>query len=170
MPVMEKSIVIRDEEDGRDTRRKRKNREKEPESERDRKEEVHLADFPKYVDEFCRVRSLTLQHAAADNGDGGAHLSTAVGQESENHRRALDAVGSAKDQFLTSLEMFLGAIPVPKKDKKDKYQSVRHSIEVIKEKTKAEAFTRSVKMMCITSFRDTTDRIMFDNRFLQIRA
>jgi hypothetical protein len=65
-----------------------------------------------------------------------------VHQESENHRRALDAVGSAKDQFLTSLEMFLGAIPLPKKDKKEKFQSLRHSAQVIKEKTKAEAFTR----------------------------
>jgi hypothetical protein len=53
----------------------------------------------------------------------------------------LDAVGSAKDQFLTSLEMFLGAIPVAR-HKKEKYQKLRNSAQVIKEKTKAEAFIR----------------------------
>jgi hypothetical protein len=53
---MEKSIVIREEEESRDARRaKRKVREKE-EADKAVKEEVCLTDFPKYVDEFCRVR------------------------------------------------------------------------------------------------------------------
>jgi hypothetical protein len=50
-------------------------------------------------------------------------------------------VGTAKDQFLTSLEMFLGAIPVAR-HKKEKYQKLRQSAQVIKDKTKAEAFCR----------------------------
>lgn len=50
-------------------------------------------------------------------------------------------MGTAKDQFLTSLEMFLGAIPVAR-HKKEKYQKLRQSAQVIKDKTKAEAFCR----------------------------
>ncbi len=70
---------------------------------------------------------------------------TAHTQESEDHRRALDGVGSTKDVFLTSLEMLSGALPVAKKDKKDKkaVDPLRHSIDNIKTKTKVEAFTRA---------------------------
>jgi 3-methyladenine DNA glycosylase AlkC len=57
----------------------------------------------------------------------------------------LDGVGSTKDVFLTSLEMLAGALPVAKKDKKDKKVAdpLRHSIDNIKTKTKVEAFTRA---------------------------
>jgi hypothetical protein len=106
-----------------------------------------LSEFPKYVDEFLKVRhepacaiprSLLTAHTAP-------HTHTAHTQESEDHRRALDGVGSTKDVFLTSLEMLSGALPVAKKDKKDKkaVDPLRHSIDNIKTKTKVEAFTRA---------------------------
>jgi hypothetical protein len=53
LPVMERTIVIRDEEASRDSRSSRRS----TEGEQDGKEEICLEDFPKYVDKFLRVRT-----------------------------------------------------------------------------------------------------------------
>lgn len=62
LPVMEKSIVVRDEEQSRDSTGRRPQR-KLPDGDADKKEEVLLADFPKYLDKFFMVRPHPL-HAA----------------------------------------------------------------------------------------------------------
>jgi len=86
------------------------------EEEKETREEVSLNDFPKLVEDFYK--------------------------ESEHHLKALDAVGSANDQFLTSLEMFLGAIPPAKKDKKEKHQKFRRTAQALKKLAKTEALAR----------------------------
>eukprot|EP00005_Dracoamoeba_jomungandri_P002096 CAMPEP_0174253966 /NCGR_PEP_ID=MMETSP0439-20130205/3325_1 /TAXON_ID=0 /ORGANISM="Stereomyxa ramosa, Strain Chinc5" /LENGTH=987 /DNA_ID=CAMNT_0015335303 /DNA_START=51 /DNA_END=3011 /DNA_ORIENTATION=- len=64
-------------------------------------------------------------------------------KESIDHRKALDGVDQSKDNFLTSVEMLLGALPVAKRERK-KWEPLRYTIENIKNKTKTEAYVRDI--------------------------